>query len=78
MELPSALTERPSKDCKAFNCPISALRQTMAELHNQYPVLADLTAVDHGGEDELYFQFSSVHSRQSEGSELSRPDEVVR
>ena len=56
MEFPSALTERPAKDCKAYNCPMSVLKAAMSSLRAQYPMLMDLTGVDHGAEATPRFE----------------------
>ncbi len=48
MEPSKNLTERPSADCRGYNCPIGALKDTLAALQLTFPMLMDLTAVDHG------------------------------
>lgn len=48
MAIPANLSERPSKDCKAYNCPMGKLHDAMIGLRAQYAMLMDLTAVDHG------------------------------
>ena len=66
MAIPTNLTERPAKDLKAFNCPISALREAMTELKKNFPMLMDLTAVDHGEQatprfEMVYHLFNPVN-----------------
>ena len=48
MALPDSLTQRPSKDCQAFNCKVEKLHEAMISLRQQYAMMIDLTAVDHG------------------------------
>lgn len=65
MALPDSLTERPSKDCKAFNCPIEKLHDALIALRAEYSMLMDVTAVDHGTQasprfEVLYHLFSPI------------------
>lgn len=48
MNLPSTLAPRASADHPAYNCPMDRLYNTLMELKGDFPMLVDLTAVDHG------------------------------
>jgi len=56
MPIPLEFSARPSKDCSAYNTPMGALRQGLASLKEDCPILADLTAVDHGVESHPRFE----------------------
>jgi NADH-quinone oxidoreductase subunit C len=56
MAFPSQLKERPSKDCAAFDCPMSALHTSLAGIKDDYPMLMDITAIDHGVEAQPRFE----------------------
>ena len=53
---PSTLTQRPSKDHPAYNCPMESLRAALTELRADYPMLMDLSAIDHGVEAAARFE----------------------
>lgn len=50
------LTPRNSTDCEAYNCPQEHFGEVMPSLVGLYPMLVDITAVDHGVEAPRRFE----------------------